>query len=99
MGNVIRDPRFRRPKVPPKSLLLDQIQFLATECESRTQLLEGLAGVFAGLVAIVPRRRRSELSKAICFISHELDLTAHNLRVVLICALVLHDRYVAETAA
>jgi hypothetical protein len=48
MGNVIRDPRFRRPKVPPKSLLLDQIQFLATECESRTQLLEGWRAFLRG---------------------------------------------------
>ena len=50
MGNVIRDPRFRRPKVPPRALLDAQIQFLADECASRTELLEGLPHVFAKLV-------------------------------------------------
>jgi hypothetical protein len=45
------------------------------------------------------RPRRAELSRAIYFVSHEMPLTAHNLRVVLICGLVLYDRYVAESAA
>lgn len=99
MGNVIRDPRLRRPKVPPRSLLDAQIQFLADECASRAELLEGLAGVFAGLVKIVPRRRRAELSRSLCFVSHELDLTAANLRCVLICCLCLFDQYTAENAA
>lgn len=99
MGKVIRDPRLRRPKVPPKSLLDAQVQFLADECASRTQLLEGLAGVFAKLAEIVPRKRRAELSRSLCFVSHELDLTAANLRCVLICCLCLFDQYTRENAA
>jgi hypothetical protein len=91
--------RRRKPKVPPRALLDAQIQFLADECASRTELLEGLPHVFAKLVEIVPHRRRAELSKSICYISHELDLTAHNLRTVLICTMVLFERYTAESAA
>jgi hypothetical protein len=62
-------------------------------------LLEGLPGVLAGLIAIAPDRERAALSRAIFYVDHELDLTAANLRTVLICALVLFDRYTAENAA
>jgi len=96
MAEIIK---FPKPTVPPRELLDAQIKFLATECADRTELLEGLPGVFAKLVEIVPPWRRAELSRSLCYIGHELDLTAANLRTVLICALVLFDRYTAETAA
>lgn len=96
--------RRRKPKAPetPKvtaELLRAQIQFLADECVSRTELLEGLPGVFARLAAIAPRKRRADLSRSLCFVSHELDLTAANLRTVLICCLCLFDQYTQENAA
>jgi hypothetical protein len=99
MGKLIRLPHPPKPKVPPRALLDAQVQFLADECASRTELLEGLPGVFAKSADIAPRKRRAELRKAICYIAHELDLTAHNLRVVLICAMVLFERFTAENAA
>lgn len=105
------DRRRRKPKAPKapevtEALLWDQIDFLKSECADHVtervqsaELLEGLPFVFARLVAIVPAARRAELSRAICFVSHEMPLTAANLRVVLICAMVLADQYTAESAA
>jgi hypothetical protein len=99
MGKLVKLPRPRRPKVPPRSLLDAQIASLTAECTDRVELLEGLPHVFAGLVEIVPTARRAELSRSLCYLTHELDLTSANLRTVLICALVLYDKYTAESAA
>ena len=44
MGKVIRDPRLRRPKVPPKSLLLAQVEFLARECAESHATARGFGG-------------------------------------------------------
>jgi hypothetical protein len=101
MGNVVQFPRRRKPEEPKVTaeLLRGQIASLTAECADRVELLEGLPHVFAKLVEIVPTTRRAELSRSLCYLTHELDLTAHNLRVVLICAMVLADRYTAENAA
>lgn len=95
------DRRRRKPKAPEviEELLRAQIEFLTMECNERMELLEGLPFVFAKLTEIAPRKRRADLSKSICFVSHELDLTAHNLRTVLICCLCLFDQYTRENAA
>jgi hypothetical protein len=84
----------------PLRLLEAQVKHLERECAERihecahrVELLEGLPGVFAGLIAIAPAKERAALSRAIFFVDHELDPTAHNLRAVLICCLVLFDRY------
>lgn len=92
--------------ITPLRLLEAQLKHLEVECAERAhesahqiELLEGLPGVFAGLLAIVPAKERAALSRAIFYVDHELDKTAANLRVVLICCLVLFDRYRDATAA
>jgi hypothetical protein len=92
--------------ITPLRLLESQLKHLEVECAERAhesahqiELLEGLPNVFARLLAIVPAKERTALSSAIFYVDHELDKTAENLRVVLICALVLFDRYTAENAA
>jgi hypothetical protein len=90
----------------PLRLLEAQVKHLERECAERIhecahqiELLEGLPGVFAGLIALAPAKERPALSRAIFFVDHELAPTAANLRCVLICAMVLFDRYTAENAA
>lgn len=92
--------------ITPLRLLEAQVKHLEVECAERIhesvhqiELLEGLPGVFAGLIKIAPAKERAALSRAIFYVDHELDLTAHNLRVVLICAMVLFERFTAENAA
>ena len=100
MSKVIDiDRRPPRPKAPPRSLLDAQIKSLTAECVDRVELLEGLPHVFAKLVDIAPVKRRAELSRSLCYLTHELDLTSANLRTVLICALCLFEQYTAEGAA
>lgn len=92
--------------ITPLRLLEAQVKHLEVECAERIhesvhqiELLEGLPGVFAGLIKIAPAKERAALSRAIFYVDHELDLTAANLRVVLICAMVLFERFTAENAA
>jgi hypothetical protein len=90
----------------PLRLLEAQVEHLERECAERIhecahqiELLEGLPGVFAGLLAMAPAKERPALSHAIFFVDHQMDKTAANLRAVLICCLVLADRFRAENAA
>jgi hypothetical protein len=89
--------RHPKPKVTV-AILQAQIAELAEECASRSELLYGLPHVFGELVKIVPPARRAELSHAIFAIAHE-NLSAQTLRTILICAMVLQDRFLAERSA
>jgi hypothetical protein len=83
-----------------------QVKHLEVECAERIheaahqiELLEQLPHVFARLIEIAPARERAGLSRAIFFVDHELDLTLANLRAVMTCCCVVHDRFVAGRAA
>ena len=86
--------------ITPIRPLQKQIEHLEAECAARIheshhriELLEGLPAVFSGLLKMAPASERAALSHAIFFVDHEMDPTAANLRAVLICCLVLFDRY------
>ena len=88
----------RRP-CASRDYLNAQVAYLKHNCGDRVQLLSGLPLVFERLAEIVPESRRDELSHAIFYITHQLDLTQENLLTVLTCLMVLFERYTAESAA
>jgi hypothetical protein len=80
------------PLITP-ALLQAQVEHLAHNCDLRVELLDGLPHAFGELVKIVPPKHRAALSRGICYVSHELDLTQENLLTVLICCRCLQDIY------
>ena len=101
MSKIIDINRRRRPKskMPPKSLLRAQIASLTAECAESHRIARGFAARVCEAGRDRADRAPGRVESIALFLTHELDLTAHNLRVVLICALCLFDKYTAESAA
>jgi hypothetical protein len=53
---------------------------------------------FYRLIGFAPPWRLEELAHALIFVATRLDLTAENLRIVLICTRVLEEKYIRESA-
>jgi hypothetical protein len=87
--------RPRRPVVSGDTLAARLAQ-LRHNFADRGELIGGTPYVFERLAEIVPESRRDELSHAIFYVTHVLDLTQANLLAVLTCAMVLRERYLAE---
>ena len=80
-----------------KDCCTDRVELL---CGYRVESLGGLPYVFERLSEIVPPGRRNELSHSIWYVTRTLlrSLTEANMLAVLTCAMVLYERYTAESA-
>ncbi len=96
MGKVLEIPIERARAI--RAALRKVQRAMDSDFISRVDSLGLVEQAFFRLIGFAPPARLEELAHALIFVATKLDLTAENLRIVLICCRVLEERYIAESA-